>query len=179
MNWDPAKAFNHADGAIKTLINRLGTDAGAEMRERPAYPGSVNHMIREPEPMAGIRAALTAQQAAKAAVRNYISTARSDGLPWHQIGDLLREAGAIGDSELADGGSPYYVAVAAFEYAASWSAGMFSDPKFGWDCRECGRRITDRGPYDSNPLDNQSGHGAGCSRLEAELAKYEAAWEDE
>lgn len=175
MNWDTTMTGT----AVKTLISRTAADAGAEMRGRPAWPGAVSNTIREPEPLAGIRAALAVQQAVKAAVRNYISTARSDGLPWHQIGDLLREAGAIGDSELAEDDSPYYVAVAAFEYAASWSADLFRDPTFGWTCQSCGHRITDRGPYDSNPLDNQSGHGAGCSGLEAELATYEAAWEDE
>lgn len=179
MSWNSARAFYHASDGIKVLINRLASEAGAKMRERPAYPGAVSVIIREPEPLAGIRAALVAQQAAKVAVRDYIATARSDGLPWDEIGGTLREAGAIGDGDLPEGDSPYYVAAAAFEYAASWSADLFHDPKFGWTCQSCGHRITDRGPYDSNPQDNQRGHADGCSRLASEIAAYNAAWEDE
>lgn len=36
---------------------------------------------------------------------------------------------------------------------------------------------TNRGPYGGNPLDNKSGHTAGCVRLADEITEYEAAWE--
>lgn len=173
MNWDNMKAFAEASSAVGTLIVRLASDAGGEIREHPARPGAVSNTIRKPAPLTGIRAAMTAQQAAKAVVRSYISTARSDGLTWEQIGDTLRQAGAISGNDLTED-SPYYVAVAAFEYAAG-PAELFRDRTFGWTCPGCDKRVIDRGPYDGNPLATQFGHAAGCARLAAAIAEFEAA----
>lgn len=175
MNWDNAKAFNDARAAIGTLIVRLVGDADGEIRERPLRPGGA-FMTREAEPAAGIRAALAVQQAARNTVCSYIAAARSDGQAWSQIGDVLRESGAITEADLTDD-SAYYVAIAAFEYAAG-PAGMFREPTFVWTCPACGNGISDHGPYDSNPQDNQRGHAAACTRQRDEITAYESAWED-
>lgn len=173
MSWDQKKAFTEAEHSVKTLIIRLASDAGAEIRERPAWPGAAVSSVREPEPVTGLLAALSAQQAARAAVLSYVAAARGDGLTWDQIGQALRQPGGIGDDLLDD--SPYFVAVAAFEYVAG-PIEAFCEPTFAWRCRACGRRITDRGPYDGHPLNSQSGHSAGCARLAAEAVEFEAAW---
>jgi hypothetical protein len=172
MSWDDAKAFNEATTAVKALIVRLAEVAGAEIREHPVWPGAAS-TVREAEPMTGIRAALAAQLAAAAAARHYIAAARADGMTWAQVGEVLMLGEAI---DRAD--SPSGMAAAAFEYAAG-SADLFGERSFGWTCPACQKRIRDHGPYDSNPLDNQSGHAAGCARLAAEVAEWEAAWGDE
>jgi hypothetical protein len=47
-------------------------------------------------------------------------------------------------------------------------------------CDVCGEWINGRGPYESHPEDNESGHAADCARFAAELATWQAerdAWE--
>ncbi|HEX6336710.1 MAG TPA: hypothetical protein VFZ85_07135, partial [Jiangellaceae bacterium] len=71
------------------------------------------------------------------------------------------------------------VAEAAYErFAGPPASWPLQGPSFVWRCRACDRVISDRGPYESHPDDNQPGHAKDCSRLATELARWRASWDD-
>jgi hypothetical protein len=49
------------------------------------------------------------------------------------------------------------LAEAAFEYVVPVreDSFRFDTPSFGWHCRSCGGLVSDRGPYESYPEDNE------------------------
>ena len=112
------------------------------------------------------------QHAAERAARDYVRYARQDGASWAQIGEAL---GLAAEGERTG----YDLAAAAYEHAAGQS-GSWHRPGFAWDCAGCGQTITDRGPYESHPDDNEHGHTGTCPRHAAALAAWQAeqdAWE--
>jgi hypothetical protein len=104
------QAASDAYMAARSAVLRLAEADGAEIRERPVWPGAASTM-RYAEPLAGIRAAQTLKRTAVGTVRDYVRLARSDGIGWQKIGEALA---------LAEDGGPsgYELAVAAYEYAA-------------------------------------------------------------
>jgi len=162
-----------AYGAARSSILRIAQEQGAQVGERPIWPGAQSTM-RYAEPVAGIRAAITLQYAAQRAVRDYVRLAREDRASWQQIGEAL---GLAADGEREG----YDLAVAAYEHAAG-KPDPWHQPGFGWTCADCGRSIADRGPYDSHPEDNEHGHGDACPRMTALTAAWQAerdTWEAE
>src|ERR1700733_1891357 len=88
---------DHADPQQKLLLNadRLGAavlsiarQTGAEIRERPIWPGAESTM-RYAEPVEGLRIASGLEEAAAYVVRDYIRYARRDGRSWLEIGIVL------------------------------------------------------------------------------------------
>jgi len=170
---DRRMAADDAYGAARSSIVRIAQEQGAQVRERPLWPGAQITM-RYAEPLAGIRAATTLQHAAQRAARDYIRLAREDKASWQEIGDALGLA-AEGERE------GYDLAVAAYEHVVG-KPDPWHQPGFGWTCTGCGRSIFDRGPYDSHPEDNEHGHGEACPHMAALVAAWQAerdTWETE
>ncbi len=152
-------------------MRRAAQTGGAEVRERPIWPGSAS-TTRYAEPLAAIRAARVLEDAARRVARDNVRYARQDGATWQQVGEAL---GLAADGE-QDG---YDLAVAAYEHAAGPSD-AWHQSSFSWGCTACGSAIADRGPYESHPDDNERGHADTCRRHAAAVAAWQAerdAWE--
>jgi hypothetical protein len=48
-----------------------------------------------------------------------------------------------------------------------------------WTCASCGEWITDSGPYNGHPDDDERGHAEDCARHLAEAAAYQARMDAE
>jgi hypothetical protein len=71
------------------------------------------------------------------------------------------------------------VAEAAYErVAGSPASWAFNGPSFTWRCPACDRVVSDRGPYDGHPDDNQPGHADGCARLADEIDRWRSSWDN-
>jgi hypothetical protein len=99
--------------------------------------------------------------------RERAERARADGITWEQIGE------ALGLHLGSDGRSGLDLGVAAFEHFTG-EPGRGSRASFRFRCASCGGYITDRGPRPGHPGDNEPGHAAGCVRLAADIAAWEA-----
>jgi hypothetical protein len=145
---------------------QIAEAGGADVHERPMFPGAIS-VSRYAEPLAGIRAAQTLADSAARIRREYTQYARAEAITWQQIGQ------ALGLDQGTDRKSGYDPGIAAFEH-------FEGEPDFHYHCAACGEWITDRGPYESHPEDNERGHAEDCARFAAELAAWQAerdAWE--
>ena len=65
------------------------------------------------------------------------------------------------------------VAEAAWEYAAGRPAHLGGQPGvFRWVCPDCGEVVSDRGPGERSPAEDEQGHAEGCHRLAAAVAEW-------
>lgn len=171
-----------ASGQLDRLTVKLAVDGyGATATEAPieGYRALTRTVLDDP--LAGVRAAMHIRNAGERLMREWAEKARAAGTSWDEVGEalgLLRE------------GQGFSRAEAAFEYVADgrplpandtgeWRS---SAPRnVYWPCESCGRRVVDRGPYESHPDDNESGHAEGCERHAAEVAawKVRTGWDDE
>ncbi len=153
---------------VRQTVLTLAAANGAEIRERPAWPGSLS-VIRYAEPLAGIRAGIVVSNAALREIRDYLARAREDGISWLEIGRALDLETGVRE--------PYDVAVAAYERAAG--PGTRHQPAtFRFTCGSCAQMVTDRGPYEGNPLNTEEGHAEDCTRMAAAVRAYRDQWED-
>jgi hypothetical protein len=153
--------------AIRRVLLEAARAEGAEVRERGMWSAAVT--VQMAEPLAGIRYARIAEDAAKRLVEDYVAAARADGRTWLEI------AGALGLS----GDDRYDLGVEAFNRVAGNVVSGFRPASFYWRCPVCGKGITEYGPFEANPVNTQSGHAEGCERLAAEAATYRADWGDD
>jgi len=159
------RAASDAYFAADSSVMRLAEAHGAEIRERPVWPGSFSK-TRYAEPLAGIRAAQTVRRSADRVAGDYVRHARVEGIGWREIG------GALG---LAEDGqrTGYDLAVVAYEQVTG-EPDVFREVSFHYSCPACGQGISDRGPYESHPEDNERGHAEDCTRLAADVAAWQA-----
>jgi hypothetical protein len=158
-------AASDAYFAAQSSVRRLAEAEGAEIRERPVWPGAFS-TTRYAEPLAGIRAAQILTRTADRVAGEYVKHARVEGIGWREIGE------AVG---LAEDGQRigYDLAVAAYEHVVG-EPDLLRDPSFYYTCPACEQGISDRGPYESHPEDNERGHAEGCTRLAADVAAWQA-----
>src|SRR6266704_3236267 len=162
-----ASAAGDAYFTAQSSVLRLAEAEGAQIRERPAWPGASN-TTRRAEPLAGIRAARILARAAERVAGDYVTHARAGGISWQEIGEALG---------LAENGqrTGYDLAVRAFEYITdAGHRDRFGTLSFYWTCPACEQGIGDRGPYESHPEDNEHGHAEGCTRLASDIAAWQA-----
>lgn len=153
--------------AISAAILRMAAAAGAEVRDRPPYPGAA-WTVLQPAPADGIRFASFLRDAATAAVRDHIREGRREGMTWAQLGEVLglREAAEERGAWIAD---------LAFDYAVDAAhARPFGVVSFPWRCPACDGLVSDRGPSNGSAHDNEPGHVEGCTRFAALVAEYSA-----
>lgn len=147
------------DRAVKAAV------PAADMVERKIRPES-EFGWPEPRPLAGVRAALAVARMAQDQAHKFAKALRGEGRSWLAIADLLE----IPWSE------EYARAERAYELVAGATPGTFSNARVYWTCGGpggCGQYVTDHGPYNGYPVDNEDGHADGCRRLAAEMAAYE------
>jgi hypothetical protein len=102
--------------------------------------------------------------------RDRAERARGDGITWQQIGE------ALGLHQGPGARLGYDLGVAAFEHFTGEPDLWYRD-SFQFRCASCGGYITDRGPFESHPEDNEHGHAPGCVRLAADVAAWRAQWD--
>jgi hypothetical protein len=136
----------------------------------------------QPDPLAAVRAARELQWVAAGLLGEYIDLARGRGVPWR---DLAASLSITGDAD-EEGIAP---AEAAFHFATTgridgdvphrrWG----DEPYRSWRCASCREWVHDRGPFNGNPDDDETGHGPGCARHTAELAAWRTrldSWDEE
>jgi hypothetical protein len=161
------ESAERAELQARQLVERAvrAVVAPTETVERRIRPDS-DYSWSEPSPLAGFRAAQQVKRLAEAQVYKYAVQLRAEGIAsWRQLADML----AI---PYDDG---YSRAERAFELMAH-GADSFTGPRVSWTCGGllgCGQYVTDRGPYNGWPADNEDGHAEGCRRLATETEAYE------
>lgn len=162
---------------LRRHVQSMATAAGTATIERPVWPGSLSTTTYA-EPLAGLREAATLQGSAGRVIEDYARYARTEGASWQEIGEAL----GLGEEAKERQRS-------AAELAYDQIVGipdLWSQANMYWPCPACGQTVTDRGPYESHPVDNEHGHTDGCSRMAGEVAGWqaeqdrrEAAWQAE
>jgi hypothetical protein len=152
---------------VRGLVDRAVKAAvpAADMVERKIRPES-DYSWPEPRPLAGLQAALTVAHLAQDQAYKFAKELRGEGTSWAEIADLLEIPWS----------QDYARPERAFELVAGPASTVSYDRYVFWTCGGpdgCGQRITDRGPYNGYPSDNEDGHADGCRRLAAEREAYE------
>lgn len=164
---DLTKAGQLVDKAIRAAVQPGG------MVERRMRPESTITW-EEPSPLAGLNAGLAIIRIAEQRTYACAVKLRGEGITWAAIADLL--------------GVPYSDSYARLEHTYELVRGPIPDGSgpwyehnVHWECTGpggCGRYITDRGPYESHPADNESGHADDCTRASMEAEEHERAVEE-
>lgn len=158
--------------ATENLVHRLirATFGDEVFHAEPMWQGSP--LTRQvPPPAHALRVALLVQGVGAHLVSEYAAMMRGDGGSWDSVFAVL-------GLETQEWKSP---AELAYEHVLGPpSADYPHDRRYvRWTCRSCGKRVSDSGPYNGHPADNETGHGPGCERHQAEIAAYRAARDDE
>lgn len=115
-------------------------------------------------PLPCIAASRLLENIAARFTHDYVRLARRDGASWDEIGLVL--------GFKADEDTGRTVAEQGFEESAAHTG--YSRQSFVYTCGSCGEHVTDGGPYNAHPLDNESGHAGDCARIAAAVAAYQA-----
>jgi hypothetical protein len=104
-----------------------------------------------------------------------VEAARAAGRSWDEVGEALG---------LPDDGDPIGEVVFALIVEGrepQRPRELFWLPSTSWRCASCGELVQDRGPFESHPDDNESGHTDDCARHRADVQAWRArtGWEDE
>jgi hypothetical protein len=156
---DLSTARQLVDRAVKAAT------APADMVERRVRPES-EYTWSEPAARAGFEAAQAVIGLAERIRAKYVIELRGEGVSWEEITDLLK----------VEWSSEYVRAERAFDMVADAPPSRFDGPRVYWTCGGplgCGQYVTDKGPYESYPADNEHGHAEGCRRLAAEIQAHE------
>lgn len=167
MSDDPVYILRSGvDRVVHQLLHaEHGNDA---IVQRPISP-TIDVMHAQPANYThGIEAALKVQFRARALVNEYALKARGNGVSWYDLSSVL-------DVE-PDHEDP---AGAAFLEVAPRPSGAFDRIRTSWTCASCGQRVTDYGPYNGNPIDDEEGHAETCQRLADEMAIVRRRWQED
>ncbi|ALE82468.1 hypothetical protein [Pseudonocardia sp. HH130629-09] len=163
------------------LVRRIAVDVfGASVVETPIPGFTVITDRALDDPLGGVRAALLLRGVAGSQLYDHARAARSAGRSWDEIGAALELPDYEFDSRaevtfawLVEGREP--------APAHRDPVPVFHPPSSSWRCGTCAALVTDRGPYESHPDDNETGHASDCTRHIAAIAawKTRTGWEDE
>ena len=149
--------------AVRDMVLRLSGDP----LTRIELPPSTQHTadLAGAHPLATLEAAAELEQAAHDLVAEHIRLARQAGRTWYQIADALHLCAlACANGESA--------ADEAFDFALKYRS-IADHHDITWTCPACQQPITDHGPWDELP-EQEEGHTADCPRRTAELAAWQA-----
>src|SRR5215472_4550401 len=141
-----ADAANRLRWEIGNAITAYVRESGGTIEDAPIFPGAASTTTR-PAPLDGIRAARRAARVAENEAHYSVRAARSAGLGWDAIGD------ALGIEPDHDSGRSR--AERAFDECAPRPSMRFDTVTFGYTCGTCAEIVTDMGPYESHPHDNE------------------------
>lgn len=144
------------------LIRRIAVDGfGGEEIERAAYPGATFTVRALEDGLSGLRAAAIGQSVARSQLYEYAAQARGAGRTWRDIAEALGIKNDHGvPAELA-----YELIVEG--QAVPRTRGLWR-PAARWTCGSCGRSVSDSGPYNGSPANDESGHSDTCPRIAEE-----------
>jgi hypothetical protein len=127
------------------------------------------------DPLTGVRAAAALRDAARRVLIDMVDAARAAGRSWGDVGEALG---------LSDDGDP--VGEVAFAFIVEGREPqrpreLFRVLSTSWRCAFCGELVQDRGPFESHPDDNESGHTDACARHRADVQAWQTrtGWDDE
>lgn len=167
-----------AAGRMREMARRVAVDAfGAREIEVP-IPGFTVFMDRQlDDPTIGVRSALFLRNVAESQIYEYAKAARAAGRSWDEIGEALElpdydfeSRGAVAFRWLVEGCEPD---------PEPEGLPSLRTPCLWWRCGTCDQQVTDRGPFESHPDDNEFGHAAGCARHRADVGAWQARMEEE
>ncbi len=160
-------ARTEIDQAVLKLVRKSAGEAAVRSESMWANSAFTKHV---PTPDEGMKAALRLQRAARYATGQFATAARAEGTSWQMIAVILGYKDAD-DPSLTP-------AERAFELVAGPSR-PFESVSTRWTCSSCGQAVTDRGPFESHPEDNEQGHagydgmpGPKCARFKREVAAW-------
>jgi hypothetical protein len=168
------------------VIEEVRAELGAGGVGYGPDPGFAEYGNRpQPDPLTAVRVARTVRGEALQLLGGHIDRARAHGRTWTELAAAL---GLTKDAERE--GIP--AGKAAFCWATTgridgdyapraWGA----EPRRSWRCASCEERVTDRGPFNGHPDDDETGHAPGCTRHTADVAAWRTRngwaedWDDE
>lgn len=166
MSTDPAYQVRHE---TSNAVRRLVAATGGQFSERPLIRSEPDgRKVSEPEPLAGITAAVAVEREARRLYLESVRYAREDGVSWHAIGEAMG---------FADHPQPGMTSVAehAFQRAVR---GHAAADYFVWTCPSCRKLIRDYGP-ELGPHEAEEGHAEECGRFAAAVRAWDAQWDEE
>lgn len=159
-----------ASGRIRELVRRIAVEVFDTTEVEVPIPGfTVFTNRRLDDPLAGLRVALLMRGVAEAQLYDYARTACAVGRSWGEIGAILC---------LPTGNAP--VGEVAFDWLVCGrapdpdreGARSFRTPSAYWHCTTCAAQVTDDGPFESHPGDNETGHTDTSTRHQAEVTAW-------
>ena len=165
-----------AAGRMREAVRRVAVEVfDASVVEVPIPGFTVFTDRRLDDPLAGVRSALFLRNVAEGQLHEH---ARAAGRTWDEIGAALalppseyRPRAEVAFGWLVEGREPE---------PDSAELPPFRTPSAHWRCGACEQQITDRGPFESHPADNETGHATGCTRHHADVAAWRerTGWDD-
>ncbi|ALE74381.1 hypothetical protein AD006_25285 [Pseudonocardia sp. EC080610-09] len=147
---------------VRSQIRRLAVDGfGAHETTAPIGDSGFTRPGLD-DPMAGLRAAVLTRNVAEATIHDSAVDVRAAGRTWDEVAEAL---GIEDDDRFAPRGER------AFEEVVGLPD-LFALASVRWTCTTCGRRVSESGPYESHPDDNEHGHDEVCDRR----VRAVAAW---
>lgn len=167
-----------ASGRIQELVRRIAVEVFGTTEIEVPIPGFTIFTDRKlDDPLAGLRAAVLMRGVAEAQLYDYARTARAAGRSWDEIGAVLGLP--TGDAPLGDVAFDWLVCGRAPD-PDSEGVRSFRTPSAYWRCITCDAQVTDDGPFESHPGDNETGHTDTCARHRAEVTAWaqRTGWTD-
>jgi hypothetical protein len=164
---------------IGEVVAELGRDG---VRSAPD-PGFAKYGNRpQPDPLTAVRAARTIRGEAAQLLGEHIDRARAAGHTWTELAGALGLTRDAEEAGIPDGEAAFYWATTDRidgDYAhRAWGY----EPRRSWRCASCEERVTDRGPFNGHPDEEETGHAGGCARHAADLAAWRTridAWDED
>ncbi len=155
---------------LRVAIRRAAQEAyGAEVVETPVEGFRVLTNTTLSDPLVGVRAAVLARDVALGQMLTYAEEARGAGRSWDEVAEALgieaREGGALR-------GEQAFLLLVEGRPLPSEERSWWDRSAARWTCTACGQRVTDHGPFESHPDDNEQGHADSCTRRETALSAY-------
>lgn len=156
------------DAILRQLRDEHGEDA---LTQRPIKGTSTGLTHTEPTSyLTGMKTALQTARAAENLARDWARDARGNGKGW---GDIADRVGQMIPHVYDD------APIDAFLWVAPRPSMPHDAVSVGWRCESCAQWVTDHGPYNRHPADNETGHALDCARHNTEIAAYMATWDDD
>ncbi|MGH8883206.1 MAG: hypothetical protein ACRD0P_38665 [Stackebrandtia sp.] len=178
-NDDAVYRTRHAvTRAVETLVRDAHGEAG--FIDAPVFPGAKS-IITKARPIPALQAAIKVRDIAAGHIRRAITDVRGGGSSWAEL------AATLG----LDSDDHRWAAEKAYDYAKGpqpsaeeqerdfLALARWRDARIYWTCGTCDAHVTDHGPYDPHPEDQEQGHADDCTRHAAAVAAYQRSVEED